>query len=87
VVAKRKKNWARLAELAEAISVGGKRSGETSSVSSGTKRSRVRISMRSFQSFFNLPNPSSHTIALGLTRPLTEMSNRNLPGEKRVAGS
>jgi hypothetical protein len=28
--------------------------------------------------FFNLPNPSSHTIALGSTQPLTEMSTRNL---------
>jgi hypothetical protein len=30
--------------------------------------------------FFNLPNPSSSTMALGSTQPLTEMSNRNLPG-------
>jgi hypothetical protein len=29
--------------------------------------------------FFNLPNPSSRTMALGLTQPLTEMSTRNLP--------
>jgi hypothetical protein len=29
--------------------------------------------------FFNLPNPSSCTMALGLTQPLTEMSTRNLP--------
>jgi hypothetical protein len=32
--------------------------------------------------FFNLRNPSSHTMALGLTQPLTEMSIRNLPGDK-----
>jgi hypothetical protein len=32
--------------------------------------------------FFNLPNPSSHTMALGLTQPLAEMSTRNLPGGK-----
>jgi hypothetical protein len=32
--------------------------------------------------FFNLPNPSSRTMALGLTQPLTEMSTRNLPGSK-----
>jgi hypothetical protein len=32
--------------------------------------------------FFNLPNPSSRTIALGLGQPLTEMSTRNLPGGK-----
>jgi hypothetical protein len=30
--------------------------------------------------FFNLPNPSSRTMALGSTQPLTEMSARNLPG-------
>jgi hypothetical protein len=33
--------------------------------------------------FSNLPNPSSHTIALGSTQPLTEMSTRNLPGGKK----
>jgi hypothetical protein len=32
--------------------------------------------------FFNLPNPSSRTISLGSTQPLTEMSIRNLPGGK-----
>jgi hypothetical protein len=36
--------------------------------------------------FFNLPNPSSLTIALGSTQSLTEMSTRNLPGGKRAAG-
>jgi hypothetical protein len=30
--------------------------------------------------FFNLPNPSSSTMALGSIRPLREMSTRNLPG-------
>jgi hypothetical protein len=36
--------------------------------------------------FFNLPNPSSRTMALGSTQPLTEMSTRNLPGgNKRPA--
>jgi hypothetical protein len=30
----------------------------------------------------NLPNPSSSTMALGLTNPLTEMSTRNLLGGK-----
>jgi hypothetical protein len=29
--------------------------------------------------FFNLLNPSSRTMALGLTQPLTEMSTRNIP--------
>jgi hypothetical protein len=32
-------------------------------------RSRVRV-----------PNPSSRTMALGSTQPLTEMSTRNFPG-------
>jgi hypothetical protein len=32
---------------------------------------------------FNWPNPSSHTMVLGSTQPLTEMSIRNLPGGKR----
>jgi hypothetical protein len=32
--------------------------------------------------FFNFPNPSSRTMALGLTQPLSEMSTRNLPGGK-----
>jgi hypothetical protein len=32
--------------------------------------------------FFNLPNPSSRTMDLGSTQPLTEMSTRNLPGSK-----
>jgi hypothetical protein len=32
--------------------------------------------------FFNLPNSSGRTIALGSTQPLTEMNTRNLPGCK-----
>jgi hypothetical protein len=28
-------------------------------------------------------NPSSRTMALGSTQPLTEMSTRNLPGDKK----
>jgi hypothetical protein len=32
--------------------------------------------------FFNWPNPSSRTRALGSTQPLTEMSTRNIPGGK-----
>jgi hypothetical protein len=32
--------------------------------------------------FFNLPNPSSRTLALGSTQPLTEMNTNNLPGGK-----
>jgi hypothetical protein len=33
--------------------------------------------------FFNQPNPSSRTIVVGTTQPLTEMSTRYLPGGKR----
>jgi hypothetical protein len=33
--------------------------------------------------FLNLLNPSSRTMALGSTQPLTEMSTRNLPGGKK----
>jgi hypothetical protein len=43
------------------------------------RKSRVWFPMRSLD-FFNLPNPSSRTMALGLTQPLTELSNRNLLG-------
>jgi hypothetical protein len=43
-------------------------------------RSRVRVPMRWI--FFSLPNPSSCTMGLGSTQPLTEMSTRNLPGVK-----
>jgi hypothetical protein len=31
---------------------------------------------------FNVPNPSSCTMTLGSTQPLTEMSTTNLPGGK-----
>jgi hypothetical protein len=31
---------------------------------------------------FNLPNPSSRTMALGSTQPLTEMSTKHFPGGK-----
>jgi hypothetical protein len=30
--------------------------------------------------FFILPNPSSRTVALDFTQPVTQMSTRNLPG-------
>jgi hypothetical protein len=39
---------------------------------------QVPFLMRSLD-FYNLPNPFSCTMALGLTQPLTEMSTRNLP--------
>jgi hypothetical protein len=32
---------------------------------------------------FNLPNPSSRTMALGSTQPLREMSTRKLAGGKK----
>jgi hypothetical protein len=44
-------------------------------------RSRIRFPMRSLD-FFNWSNPSSRTMALGSTQPLTEMSARNIPGGK-----
>jgi hypothetical protein len=45
------------------------------------KRSRVRF--HEIIGFFNWTNPSSRTMVLRSTQPLTEMSNRNLPGSKR----
>jgi hypothetical protein len=33
--------------------------------------------------FFNLPSPSSRTMALGSTYRLTNMRTRNLPGDKK----
>jgi hypothetical protein len=42
---------------------------------------RVRVPIR-WIFFVNLPNPSSRTTALVSTQPLTEMSTRNLPGDK-----
>jgi hypothetical protein len=49
-------------------------------------RSRVRVPMRLI--FFNLPNPSSCTMALGLTQPLTENEYQESPwvikGGRRV---
>jgi hypothetical protein len=44
-------------------------------------RSRVQVPMRSLD-FFNLSNPSSLTMALRSTQPLTEMITTNLPGGK-----
>jgi hypothetical protein len=44
-------------------------------------RSSVRVPDEA--NFFNLPTPSSRTVALGSTQPLTEMSIRNLPGSKK----
>jgi hypothetical protein len=48
------------------------------------KRSPVRVPDK--VDFINLPNPSSRTMALGSTQPLTEMSTWNFPwGKKRPA--
>jgi hypothetical protein len=46
-----------------------------------TGRSPVRIPDEVY--FFDSPNPSSRTVALGSTQPLTEASTRNLPGGKK----
>jgi hypothetical protein len=35
-----------------------------------------------WDAYFNLPNPSRRTVALGPTEPVKEMSTRNLPGGK-----
>jgi hypothetical protein len=51
----------------------------------GTSRKVARSSPDKVD-FFNLPKPSSRTMALGSTQPLTEMSNWNLPGGQRAAG-
>jgi hypothetical protein len=40
-------------------------------------RSRVRVPMRSLNSY-NLPYLSTHTMSLGLTQPLIEMSTRKV---------
>jgi hypothetical protein len=40
--------------------------------------------MRSVIFFFNLPNPSTRTMALGFTQPLTEMSTKDIPGGKAL---
>jgi hypothetical protein len=45
------------------------------------RRPWTRFQIRSLE-FFNLPNPSSLTMALGSTQPLTEISTRDLSGGK-----
>jgi hypothetical protein len=44
-------------------------------------RSPVRVSDE--VDFFNLPNPSSRTMALRSTQPLTKMITMNFPGGKK----
>jgi hypothetical protein len=46
------------------------------------RRGRSSIRVPDEEEIFNLPNPSSRTMALGLIQPLTEISTRNLPGGK-----
>jgi hypothetical protein len=45
------------------------------------EKSQVLFPMRSLD-FFNRPNPFSRTMALGSTKPLTEVNTGNLPGSK-----
>jgi hypothetical protein len=45
-----------------------------------------RFDSRRDRLIFNLPNPSSRTMALGSTQPLTEMSTRKFPGGKGGPG-
>jgi hypothetical protein len=41
---------------------------------------------KAIQFFFNLPDPSSRTMTLGLTQPLTQIITRNIPvGKGRSA--
>jgi hypothetical protein len=37
--------------------------------------------------YFNLPNSSSRTMALGSIQPLREVNTKNLPEEKAEAGA
>jgi hypothetical protein len=48
-------------------------------------RPPVRFPMKSLDSF-NLSNPSSRTMALEFTQPLTEMGKVNLPGSRARPG-
>jgi hypothetical protein len=43
---------------------------------------RLRFPSPDEVDFFNLPNPSSRTMALGSSQPLTEMSTRIIPEGK-----
>jgi hypothetical protein len=48
----------------------------------GTGRKVAGSVSDEFIGFFSWPNPSSRTMVLGSTQPLTEMSTRNIPGGK-----
>jgi hypothetical protein len=52
-----------------------------------TSRKVAGLSPDEVIGFFNLPNHSSHTMALESTQPLTEMSIRNFSGGLRAAGA
>jgi hypothetical protein len=45
------------------------------------RRSPIRFPLSSLN-IFNWPNPFNRTMVLGTTQPLTEISTRNLPGDK-----
>jgi hypothetical protein len=49
-------------------------------------KSQVRFSM-GITGFFNEPNPSSRTMALGSSQRLTEMSTRNLNVKLKADGA
>jgi hypothetical protein len=51
-----------------------------------TGKSRVRFPVRSSHFSFD-QIPSNHTLAVGSTQPLTEMSTRDLPGGKQRLAS
>jgi hypothetical protein len=55
-------------------------------ISWGTTNRKVAGSIPDVTGFFSWPNPSSRTMALGSSQPLTEMSTRNhLAGKRRPA--
>jgi hypothetical protein len=44
---------------------------------------RLPVRVTDEVNFFDLPNLSSRTMALGSNQPLTEINTRNLPGGKK----
>jgi hypothetical protein len=44
---------------------------------------RLPVRVSNEVDLFNWPNHSSRAMALELTQPLTEMSTRNFPGDKK----
>jgi hypothetical protein len=55
------------------------------------RRSRIRVSVKSLDSLFDLPNPSSPNVSLEFNQPLTEMITRSIKimflGSKAAAGA